>query len=148
MKRHCSPAPSGDRDWSDPLLIGTVIAVTATLGALFVRIPLRFLFKAGEAKAGADIVAICSALDAYAARHDGHYPRTLSVLVLPDEDGHTLLNDLTRIPPDPWGTPYTYEPPAEGGSLPMVTSLGRDGQPGGTGFDADIDNITIRARPR
>jgi general secretion pathway protein G len=37
---------------------------------------------------------------------------------------------------DPWGRRYLYELDGEG--RPRVRSLGRDGQPGGSGPDADI----------
>jgi len=42
------------------------------------------------------------------------------------------------IPKDPWGHDYVYRFPGEHGDGPDIVSLGRDGQPGGEGFDADI----------
>ena len=41
------------------------------------------------------------------------------------------------VPPDPWGRPYTYRAPGTKGDFDIV-SLGKDGQPGGTGENADI----------
>jgi general secretion pathway protein G len=44
-----------------------------------------------------------------------------------------------NIPADPWGRPYVYRSPGEhdpGGN--DLSSLGKDGQPGGQGEDADI----------
>ena len=41
------------------------------------------------------------------------------------------------VPNDPWGRPYLYRVPGAKGDF-EVTSLGRDGKPGGTGEDADI----------
>ncbi|MCT7313302.1 type II secretion system major pseudopilin GspG [Ralstonia sp. CHL-2022] len=41
------------------------------------------------------------------------------------------------VPPDPWGRPYTYRAPGTKGDFEIV-SLGKDGQPGGTGENADI----------
>lgn len=38
---------------------------------------------------------------------------------------------------DPWGRPYLYRTPGASGTPFEVYSLGRDGQPGGTGEDAD-----------
>lgn len=38
---------------------------------------------------------------------------------------------------DPWGRPFTYTAPAASGPFGLAT-LGRDGQPGGTGEDGDI----------
>nr|WP_236904253.1 type II secretion system major pseudopilin GspG [Collimonas fungivorans] len=43
----------------------------------------------------------------------------------------------TAIPLDPWGHPYLYRTPGARGDMEIV-SYGRDGQPGGTGEDADI----------
>ena len=44
---------------------------------------------------------------------------------------------LERLPKDPWGNPYQYLNPGLRGEID-VFSYGADGQPGGTGFDADI----------
>lgn len=41
------------------------------------------------------------------------------------------------MPKDPWGNPYQYLSPGVKGEVD-VFSLGADGQPGGTGEDADI----------
>jgi len=44
------------------------------------------------------------------------------------------------VPPDPWGKPYIYRTPgAQGGDYDLL-SYGKDGQPGGTGEDADLSN--------
>jgi general secretion pathway protein G len=42
---------------------------------------------------------------------------------------------LQQPPQDPWGHPYAYA--AEGGSY-TISSLGKDGKPGGEGIDADL----------
>jgi len=42
-----------------------------------------------------------------------------------------------ELPMDPWGNPYEYRYPGQGGS-PEITSLGADGRPGGSGEDADV----------
>ena len=41
------------------------------------------------------------------------------------------------LPLDPWGRPYLYLSPGEHGDID-ISSLGRDGRPGGDGLDADI----------
>lgn len=41
---------------------------------------------------------------------------------------------------DPWGRPYLYRSPGTGGTPFEIYSLGRDGQPGGTGEDADASS--------
>ncbi|SPE38019.1 pseudopilin, cryptic, general secretion pathway [Candidatus Sulfopaludibacter sp. SbA3] len=42
------------------------------------------------------------------------------------------------IPKDPWEHDYVYKYPGEHGDEPDIVSMGRDGQPGGEGVDADI----------
>jgi len=44
---------------------------------------------------------------------------------------------LEKLPKDPWGRPYVYLNPGVRGEI-EVFSFGADGQPGGTGFDADV----------
>ena len=46
---------------------------------------------------------------------------------------------LPKIPKDPWGNEYRYLSPGQNGEIDIY-SLGRDGQQGGEGFDADIGN--------
>jgi type II secretion system protein G len=43
------------------------------------------------------------------------------------------------VPNDPWGNAYQYRQPGEHGEFDLF-SLGKDGQPGGTGEAADIQN--------
>ena len=45
--------------------------------------------------------------------------------------------DGGKLPADPWGHDYRYEPSATGGQ-PRVYSLGADDAPGGDGENADI----------
>ena len=45
-----------------------------------------------------------------------------------------------RVPLDPWGHPYVYVQPGAHQNDFDLMSYGRDGQPGGTGEDADITN--------
>ncbi len=49
------------------------------------------------------------------------------------------LGYLDRMPKDPRDRPYLYENPGKQGA-PDIYSLGRDGQPGGDGPDADVGN--------
>ena len=43
------------------------------------------------------------------------------------------------VPLDPWGKAYLYKVPGQKGDFELV-SYGKDGQPGGSGEDADIAN--------
>ena len=93
--------------------------------------------------AKAQIDALEKAVDQY--RLDtGHYPTTemgLAALATrpqnePKWNGPYLRKD---VPLDPWGKPYAYKQPGEKGDYDIV-SFGKDGQPGGTGENADITN--------
>lgn len=44
-----------------------------------------------------------------------------------------------QVPQDPWNHPYVYRSPGSKGEYDLL-SYGRDGQPGGSGDDADITN--------
>ena len=49
---------------------------------------------------------------------------------------------LERLPRDPWGNPYQYLAPGVHGEID-VFSLGADGQPGGSAYDADIGSWAL-----
>ncbi len=55
-----------------------------------------------------------------------------------------LKSRLTKTPLDPWSRPYQYQ--VEGTDF-RIFSLGKDGKPGGSGPDADIELILgVRAK--
>lgn len=96
-----------------------------------------------EVKAArAQIEAFGKALDTY--RLDvGHYPSTgqgLKALVdKPSDEVHWAGPYMQKaVPADPWGQPYQYKVPGEKGRDYDLTSLGRDGQVGGSDEAADI----------
>ncbi len=45
-----------------------------------------------------------------------------------------------KLPLDPWGNPYIYRVPGREGLAFEVLSYGSDGEPGGTGYNADISS--------
>lgn len=47
------------------------------------------------------------------------------------------------VPVDPWGNPYVYLIPGRDGEAYEIISYGRDGQPGGSGEDAEISSNEI-----
>lgn len=91
--------------------------------------------------ARAQLDALGKALDQY--RIDvGRYPSSqdgLAALVQrPAGESRWQGPYLSKaVPQDPWGHDYTYKAPGEHGDFDL-TSLGRDGRPGGSGEDADI----------
>ena len=48
-----------------------------------------------------------------------------------------------RVPLDPWGNPYIYISPGLHGKDYDLASLGKDGENGGTGPDADIQSWNL-----
>jgi general secretion pathway protein G len=123
-----------------------LLVVLVILGLLVGVVAPRFFGQVGKSEAKvakAQIRALEDALDQY--RLDvGRYPTT--------EQGLAALNAQpageTRwqgpylkkdVPGDPWGNAYQYRSPGEHGEVDLL-SLGRDGQPGGSGDAADISN--------
>ncbi len=92
------------------------------------------------------ITVIAIALDQYRLDND-FYPATSQGLAALRErpggvpEARNWRGPYLRkaIPLDPWGRPYTYKSPGDVNAESYdLLSLGRDGQPGGTGEDADV----------
>jgi general secretion pathway protein G len=132
--------------------IMVVVVILAVLGALVVPKILENVDKARVTRAQADIRAIQTALDLY--RLDNFkYPTTeqgLQALVTQPVDP-TITNYraggyLPTTPKDPWNNPYQYISPGADGRDYDIISYGRDGKPGGEGYDADISTSTLDPR--
>jgi general secretion pathway protein G len=126
-----------------------ILVVITVIGLLAALVGPRILGRVSEAKsatAKAQLEMVGVALDNYRL-DNGSYPTTeqgLAALQEKPTRDPAPLNwrgpYLKRtIPADPWGRPYVYRSPGEhdpaGNDL---STLGRDGQPGGEGEDADI----------
>lgn len=129
--------------------IMVVVVILAVLGALVVPKILENVDKARVTRAQSDIRAIETALDLY--RLDNFkYPTTeqgLAALVKQPADP-TITNYrsggyLKSVPKDPWNNVYQYVSPGADGRDYDITSYGRDGKPGGEGYDADISTATL-----
>ncbi len=116
-----------------------VIVILGLLATLVVPQVGRFLFQGKRAKAESDISQLVMSIDSFYAVK-GRLPQSLEELVIKDESGFAFLR---RLPEDPWGQPYFYDPPMGGSTEFRVYTLGRDGQPGGEGEDMDIDNTML-----
>jgi general secretion pathway protein G len=128
-----------------------LLVVIIVLGLLATLVGPRILGRVTEAKsatAKTQITLLETALDNY--RLDaGSYPTTeqgLDALAkVPTRQpvpinwrGPYLRRD---VPVDPWGRPYIYKSPGEHNPTSFdLSTLGRDGQPGGEGEDADFMN--------
>lgn len=129
-----------------------VIAVIAILAGLVTPMVFRNVGDAKGSTARAQIEIFATALDAYRLDND-YYPSTEQGLAAlrhapngdpaaPNWRGPYLRKDP---PPDPWKRPYLYVCP--GVSNPDsydLVSYGRDGAPGGTGEDADLNSWETR----
>ena len=124
-----------------------LLVVVVIIGLLAGFVAPRYFGQVGKSEvnvAKAQLDALEKALDQY--RLDvGHYPNGelgLKALVErppsePKWAGPYLRKD---VPLDPWGKPYIYKTPGEKGGDFDIVSYGKDGQPGGTGENADITN--------
>ena len=121
-----------------------VIVIIGLLATVVMTNAVRNFFVAARKKAEMDVVSISQAVETYTVENAGKAPESLEVLVTPDINGRTYLQHRTSVPKDPWNNPYGYEPPTSSHDY-RVYSLGKDGQPGGDGDNADIDNTTIVA---
>ena len=124
-----------------------VLVVIVILGILAALVVPRILERPDEARVIAakhDIATIVQALKLYRL-DNSRYPTTdqgLAALVsrptMPPLPPNWKPNGyLERLPQDPWRNPYQYLNPGLRGEID-VFSFGADGQPGGTGVDADI----------
>jgi len=121
-----------------------LLVVMVIIGLLAGYVGPRMFAQIGKSEvktARAQVDALQKALDQY--RLDaGHYPRTdqgLAALVArPADEPRWAGPYLAKaVPRDPWTRDYQYRAPGEHGEFDLL-SLGRDGQPGGDGEDADI----------
>lgn len=123
-----------------------VVAIIAILAALVAPAVFRNVGDAKVAAAKSQIEMLSTALTAYRLDNDA-YPSTAEgltslrerptgVLASPAWRGPYLSRD---VPVDPWGRPYVYLSPGRSNPDSFdLYSLGRDGQVGGTGEDADV----------
>jgi general secretion pathway protein G len=123
-----------------------LLVVMVIIGLLAAYVGPKYFSQIGKSEVKttkAQIVGFEKALQQY--RLDvGSYPSTeqgLQALVTKPAnvgkwDGPYIEK---AVPMDPWGRPYVYTSPGEHGEVD-ISSLGRDGRPGGEGLDADIAN--------
>ncbi len=123
-----------------------LLVVVAIIGLLVGYVAPRYFSQIGKSEVTttkAQIDALEKALDQY--RLDtGRYPTTeLGLNALgqrpPNEAKWNGPYLKKAVPPDSWGKPYVYKSPGERGEFDII-SYGKDGQPGGSGENADITN--------
>jgi len=121
-----------------------LLVVMVIIGLLAAYVGPRYFSQIGKSErstAKAQIEGLAKALDTY--RLDtGHYPTTeqgLATLATRPADEPKWNGPYLQkaVPPDPWGHPYVYRSPGQGGDFDLM-SYAKDGQPGGEGDAADV----------
>lgn len=141
----CSPVPH-KRFRMGGFTLLELLVVMVIIGLLTAYVGPKFFSQIGKSEVKAtraQIDALEKALDQY--RLDiGRYPTTEQGLeALMTRPGGELKwgGPYLRkaVPNDPWGKAYAYRQPGEHGEYDLL-SLGKDGQPGGSGEAEDITN--------
>lgn len=122
-----------------------LLVVIVIIGLLAAYVGPKYFAQLGKSEvtvAKAQIEAFEKSLDTY--RLDvGRYPSTEeglgALLVAPPAAGTRWNGPYLKkaVPLDPWGHAYQYRAPGSKGEYDIV-SMGKDGQPGGSGENADI----------
>jgi general secretion pathway protein G len=123
-----------------------LLVVLVVLGLLAGIVAPKYFSQLGRSQtkvAKAQIEGLSKALDLYRLEV-GHYPSSeqglQSLVVAPSEESHWTGPYLQKaVPQDPWGRNYVYRYPGENSEYDLL-SMGKDGQPGGEGEDAEITN--------
>lgn len=122
-----------------------LLVVIVIIGLLAAYVGPKYFSQLGKSEATvarAQIEAFEKSLDTF--RLDvGRYPTTeeglAALMTAPASAGAKWNGPYLKkgVPQDPWGHPYQYRAPGARGEYEIV-STGKDGQPGGTGDNADI----------
>jgi general secretion pathway protein G len=129
------------------LTLVEMIVVLAIIAVVAVLIVPNVIGRPDEARvtvAKTDLKTVATALRMYRL-DNGDYPTTdqgLQALVErptgpPAPRAYPAEPYLTELPQDPWGRDYVYRSPGQGGAYDLF-SLGKDGEEGGEGLDADL----------
>lgn len=123
-----------------------LLIVIVIIGLLASYVGPKYFSQLGKSEitvAKAQIEAFEKALDTF--RIDvGRYPTSeegLTALQTKPPTANVWNGPYLKkdIPLDPWGHAYIYRTPGSHGEFDII-SYGKDGQPGGSGEDADITN--------
>lgn len=122
-----------------------VLAIISIIAGLIVVNVINRPDQARGTTTQVDMRNIASALKIYRL-DNGDYPSTAQGLaaLVAKPTGEPVARNwnsggyLDAVPIDPWGHPYIYRSPGEGGTGFDLVSTGKDGKPGGEGLDADV----------
>jgi len=120
-----------------------VIAIIGILAAVVVPKMTRRIDDANVEACKVSIRNLETALVAYKVKFK-KFPTTSEGLdALINNDKERFI-DAESVPTDPWGNPFVYTSPGTRGNDYEIVSYGRDGQPGGTSYDADIQSWNLQ----
>lgn len=126
-----------------------VLAIISLLAGVVLVNVAPNLMMGQQATAKAQIKEFASALETYRLAH-GMYPtqqqgldalvrRPVKEPIPPNYPTGGYLSGRA-VPPDPWKRPYLYLIPGRQNEPYEIFTYGADGEPGGTGADADISS--------
>jgi len=123
-----------------------VIVILGILASAVVPRVLNRPEQARRTRAVVDIRNIEAALALFKT-DTGNFPTTAqgfqALVTDPGVKGWDADGYLKQLPKDPWGRDYIYVCPSVHGRDFDLKSLGKDGEPGGTGYNADIENWNL-----
>lgn len=128
-----------------------VLVIIAVVAALVVPNVIGRPDEARVTVARTDIRSIGSALEMYRLDNRSYPTSTQGLAALvekplspPQPANWHEGGYLAEVPLDPWGNPYLYRSPGDGGAGFDLISYGADGEPGGDGWNEDLTSRTIR----
>jgi general secretion pathway protein G len=150
--RYSRPKSNTTHNQQQGFTLIEIMVVVVIMGILAALVVPKLMGRADDARivaAKQDISTMMQALKLYKLDNQ-RYPTTeqgLSALINkptagPAANGWKTGGYLDKLPKDPWGNPYQFLSPGIKGEVDIFT-LGADGQPGGTGNDADIGSWEI-----
>ncbi|MDR3231472.1 MAG: type II secretion system major pseudopilin GspG [Synergistaceae bacterium] len=126
--------------------IMVVVVIMGILATVSTGVVIARLEEARRTTAKVQIEGFVTELDMYRL-HNGVYPTTQQGLdalvkkptIAPIPRRYPSEPYMRNIPNDPWGNSYIYRCPGERGAFDIV-AVGPDGEEGGEGRNADINN--------